>query len=256
MFKAVLQRHSKMLFDLERTAPLIQAIQKKVKPGDIVVDVGCGLGVLSLAAVKAGAKRVYAIDVDSEALEFARWQAKKLGVDKKICWLNDHSYNIDLVEKADLLIQETIGRLAFDENFLPTLQDAKKRFLKKGGEIIPEAVSLHGAPSAKNKKLLQKPALLAQIKTKTTRLTTVAVEKRWKTSGRPAGFLVWPKVVWAKGCQTDASPFKNPTHWRQTFLPYGARHPVVKNRILELVLKIQPHPKNPLYNTLIEWQIR
>lgn len=259
MFKSVLKRHAKMLFDLRRTLPLIEAIRKKTRPGDIVVDVGCGLGILSLTAVKAGAKRVYAIDVDSEALEFARWQAKKMGVGEKICWLNDHSYNVDLMEKADLLIQETIGAMAFDENFLPTLCDAKKRFLKKGGKIIPEIVALYGAPATQNKKLLQNPALLHQIKTKTPssalggervreRVTTeIRIEKTWKISRLAAGILVWPKITWAKGLETDASPLKQPTHWRQTFLA-GSGH--------RLTLKFLPDRKDPLHYTQVFWRTK
>lgn len=249
MFKSVLKRHAKMLFDLERTVPLIKAIQKKVRPGDIVVDVGCGLGILSLAAVKAGAKRVYGIDVDSEALEFAKWQAKKLGMDKKICWLEDHSYNVDLVEKADVLIQETIGALAFDENFLPTLCDAKKRFLKKGGKIIPEEVSLYGALATKNKKPLSKPTLLKKIETKKVGQTTVTIKKTLRPfkKGNPSGLLVWPKIIWAPGLETDASPFKQPTHWNQTFLPGTGS---------QLTLKFEPDPKDPHHYTETLWQLK
>ena len=249
-FHSVIQRHAEMLFDWRRTSPLLKAIQKKVRAGDVVVDVGCGLGILSMAAVHAGAKRVYAIDVDSEAIEFGQWQARQLGIDKKICWLNDHSYNVDLVEKADILIQETIGALAFDENFLPTLQDAKKRFLKKGGEIIPEEVFLYAAPAAKNKKLSGKPMPLLHIKTKTTGLAAIAIQKGWKSDSPCAGILVWPKIIWAKGEETDCSPLKPLTHWRQTFFPFNQK---VSDTFW---LNIKPHPKNPLYNTEIEWQIR
>jgi len=283
-FRSVLKHHGQMVFDLQRTIPLIQSIQKNVKRGDIVVDVGCGIGLLTFAACKAGAKRVYGIDVDSEALEFAKWQAKKLGVEKKICWLEDHSYNVDLIEKADVLIQETIGFLAFDENFLPTLIDAKKRFLKKGGKIIPEEVRLVGAPVSPKKTFLTKPATLASIKTKTTTKNALKIQKSWlltkgvgpfdQAQGKHLlGILVWPKIVWAKGLITDCAPSKKPTHWGQTLLPCGTppearlarldgrergwakggRYRTVRK--LKFSLKINPHPKNPLYNTKIEWQI-
>lgn len=245
--KTILKRHAKMLFDLERTLPLLKAIQKKVRAGDVVVDLGCGLGVLSMAACSAGAKRVYAIDCDSEALEFAKWQAKKLKLDKKICFLLDHSYNIDLIEKADLLIQETIGPLAFDENFLPTLLDAKNRFLKRGAKIIPEEVYLYGAPSTQDKKLLHKPTRLIQIKTKSTNLTAVKIQKSWKIKQKPAGILAWPKIVWAKGLETDCSPLKNPTHWGQTLLS-GAGS--------KLTLKFRPHSKDPIHYTECLWKIK
>lgn len=252
---SVLKRHAKMLFDLERTIPLLKAIQKKVRPGDVVVDLGCGLGVLSLAAVRSGAKRVYAIDVDGEAIDFGRRQAKKLGVEKKIVWLNDHSFNIDLAEKADLLIQETIGPLAFDENFLPTLIDAKKRLLKKNGKIIPEGVCLYGMPIDPRKKPLYQPTLLTHIKTKSTTRSSIQIERRWKVKEKLGGIFLWPKIIWAKGLETDASPLQKQTHWGQTFLPYGARHPVLKKQGVRLTLRIQSHPQNPLYNTQIEWQI-
>lgn len=245
----VIRRHAAMLFDFERTLPLLKAIRKKMRPGDIVVDVGCGLGILSLAACHAGAKRVYAIDVDGEAMAFARAQAKRLGMDKKIVWLKDHSFNIDLIEKADLLIQETIGPLAFDENFLPTLLDAKKRFLKKGGKIIPEEVSLCGAPVNAQRKFLCKPKVLALIKTKTAANRNLVIRQSWKIKkgGGPAGILAWPRILWAKGLQTNASPLKKATHWGQALLA---------GRGQRLTLQFRPHPKDPLHYSEVLWQIR
>ncbi|MDP2600584.1 MAG: 50S ribosomal protein L11 methyltransferase, partial [Deltaproteobacteria bacterium] len=176
----IIRRHAEMVFDLERSLPLIRAIEKTVRPGDVVVDLGCGLGVLSFAAVNAGAKRVYAIDVDSGALDFAQWQAKQLGMEKRICFFNDHSYHVDLSEKADLLIQETIGRLAFDENFLPTLIDAKKRFLKPSGKIIPAKVALVGAPVDFKRKFIAKSSFLAEITSKSVKNRSISIKKSWE----------------------------------------------------------------------------
>ena len=257
--KNVIRRHAKMVFDLKRSLPLIEAIQKKVSIGDVVVDLGCGIGLLSFAAVQAGAKRVYAIDLDSEAIEFALWQAKKLNIDQKICFLNDHSFNIDLAEKADLLIQETVGALAFDENFLSTLVDAKKRFLKPKGKIIPEQVSLVGVPVGAGKKWLSKPLTLAKVATTSWKRPEMDIQKNWKLkkSEKIKGVLVWPHIVWAKGLETDCSPKAPETHWHQTYLAYVNRYPVHATvRGVKLSLKIEPHPQNPLYNSQIEWQVR
>ena len=80
----IIRRHAEMVFDFGRSLPLIRAIEKTIRPGDVVVDLGCGLGLLSFAAVHAGAKRAYGIDVDSGALDFARWEPKQLGMEKKI----------------------------------------------------------------------------------------------------------------------------------------------------------------------------
>ena len=52
----------KMLNDRARTDAFIRAIEATVRPGDVVVDLGTGTGVLALAAARAGARRVYAIE--------------------------------------------------------------------------------------------------------------------------------------------------------------------------------------------------
>lgn len=256
-FHSVIQRHAHMIFDMERSLSLLRAIAKKVKPGDVVVDVGCGLGLLSFAACYKGAKRVYAMDVDGEALEFAQWQARRLGMGKKICFLEDHSFNVELIEKADVLIQETVGPLAFDENFIPTLEDAKKRFLKLNGKIIPAEVALYCAPSDRHKKLLQKPAPLFKIKTKNPLqkyAKGIHIKKRWSLSPGAehfAGILAWPYVVWTKGCVTDCAPDKKPTHWGQTFFPVNKNQKVAAT----FWLNILPHPEDPLHYSEIEWKI-
>ena len=54
--------HLSMLVDDVRTGSYGQAISKMVKTGDVVVDVGCGSGILSFLACRAGAKHVYAIE--------------------------------------------------------------------------------------------------------------------------------------------------------------------------------------------------
>lgn len=252
-FSSVLCRHSRMLFDWRRTTPLLAAIAQTVRPGDVVVDLGCGLGFLSLAAAKAGARRVYAIDVDGESLEFARWQATQLGVAKKIVFLGDHSFNIDLTEKADLLIQETVGSLAFDENFLPTLCDAKKRLLKKSARIIPEEVILFGVPVGSKRRLLGKPKILASVVTQKVRRPTLTLCKEWKL-GKPskiAGLLAWPKIIWAPNLTTDAGPFNPKTHWGQTLLPF--RNGPQKQETFKALIKIYPHPSDPVHYSETVW---
>jgi cyclopropane fatty-acyl-phospholipid synthase-like methyltransferase len=58
---------------------LAEAIE--IEPGDTVIDVGCGSGVLAFVAAKLGAAKVYGVDLSHRAVEAARDNAKRLGLD-------------------------------------------------------------------------------------------------------------------------------------------------------------------------------
>jgi SAM-dependent methyltransferase len=52
----------------------------EIVPGDTVIDVGCGSGVLSFVAERLGAERVYGVDLSPEAVRIAKRNAERLGV--------------------------------------------------------------------------------------------------------------------------------------------------------------------------------
>jgi release factor glutamine methyltransferase len=56
----------------------------RVEPGDTVIDVGCGSGVLSLVAAKLGALRVFGTELNDEAAEYARENARLLGLSDRV----------------------------------------------------------------------------------------------------------------------------------------------------------------------------
>src|SRR5215510_13784765 len=58
---------------------LAEAIE--IEPGETVIDVGCGSGVLAFVAAKLGAAKVYGVDLSHRAVEAARENAKRLGLD-------------------------------------------------------------------------------------------------------------------------------------------------------------------------------
>jgi cyclopropane fatty-acyl-phospholipid synthase-like methyltransferase len=53
----------------------------EIQPGDTVIDVGCGSGVLAFVAAKLGAAKVYGVDLSLRAVDAARENAKRLGLE-------------------------------------------------------------------------------------------------------------------------------------------------------------------------------
>ena len=56
-----------MLHDDRRTGDYLAALAEAVRPGDVVLDIGTGSGVLAIAAARAGARRVYAVEASDIA---------------------------------------------------------------------------------------------------------------------------------------------------------------------------------------------
>ena len=134
-----------MLVDNVRTGSYGQAISQVVKKGDVVVDVGCGSGILSFLACRAGAKHVYAIESE-DVIEMAKLVAAKNGLQDQITFFKDVSFNVSLPEQADVIVTETMGTFGFEEGILGSLTDARDRFLKSGGALIPHHVELFLVP--------------------------------------------------------------------------------------------------------------
>jgi protein arginine N-methyltransferase 1 len=128
--------HHSMLADELRTTSFLSAIEATVKPGDIVVDIGTGTGVLSVFAAKAGASQVYAIEQEA-IIGVAREIASRNGLSDIITFVEGSSLEVELPEKADVLITETIGNMALDEGIITWITDARDRFLKPEGVSIP-----------------------------------------------------------------------------------------------------------------------
>src|SRR4051812_9552514 len=134
-----------MLQDRERTGAFRRAVHEVVQPGDVVLDIGAGSGVLSLFACQAGARRVYAIE-SGEAIEIAREMSRRQGMEDRLVLINEHSYQARIDEPVDVIVTETLWNFGFGEGLLGTVIDARGRFLKEGGRIVPAGFESWLAP--------------------------------------------------------------------------------------------------------------
>lgn len=133
----VLDYHLSMLHDVARMDSFRRAINATVQPGDVVVDIGCGTGVLSFMACEAGAAKVYAIE-GGPVIDVARELAVANGFADRIEFLNGWSIDVGLPERADVLISETIGNAGLDEGIVAWTCDARKRLLRPGAALLPQ----------------------------------------------------------------------------------------------------------------------
>lgn len=120
------------------------AIEATVKPGDTVVDLGCGPGIFALLACKAGARQVYGIDVDG-VVDFGRHLAVANGFGDRVLFLRGDSRQMHLPQRADVIISDIRGVLPLFSHAVGTLEDARVRFLAHGGRLMPSRDTLMAA---------------------------------------------------------------------------------------------------------------
>lgn len=154
--------HRDMLADKARTEAYLKALEENsvclYQGSGRVLDVGCGTGILSMFAARSGARKVFAVDGSPQIATIAH----------KLCVVNGFASNEgdeeskdlpvtviaskieDLVglpdeEKVDVLVSEWMGYALLFESMLDSVLIARDRFLKPGGAILPDMVSLYMA---------------------------------------------------------------------------------------------------------------
>jgi 2-polyprenyl-3-methyl-5-hydroxy-6-metoxy-1,4-benzoquinol methylase len=135
--------HVLMLNDATRVERYVEAIRAVVRPGDVVLDVGTGTGVLAMAAARAGARHVYAVEASGIG-RVAQAMFEANGLADRITLVPGWSTQVDLPERADVMVSEIIGNEALGEHVLEVVLDAKKRHLKPDARLIPSGLRVRG----------------------------------------------------------------------------------------------------------------
>ncbi len=272
---SIAELHRLMLRDRERNRHFLAAISQIVKTGDVVADLGAGTGFLSIAAARAGAKRVYAIEA-ADVFSLGEKIVRDNGLQKIVRFVHAPSTEVTLKEKVDVILTETFGSHPFEENTHEFVRDARERWLKPGGTVLPRAVSvfvaaasfedqrqdwdLFAAPidgvdfsrlreftvdamyanAATPDMLLGQGQLLerVQLGDKTKSRRTLTRELPISKTGVCSGLVQWFELDLLDGISLSTAPDKPPTHWRQIFYPLRAPLKVRAGEVLKATLHI------------------
>jgi predicted nicotinamide N-methyase len=138
--------HRGMLADSSRVMAFRKAIEARVRPGDHVIDVGAGSGILSLLAARAGARVVHALEATS-IIEDARAIAEINGLADRIRFVRGDAAGFINTEPADLVIGEWAGMYLFEEwRHFDAFAQVRDKHLTLGGVVIPAKARVFLSP--------------------------------------------------------------------------------------------------------------
>lgn len=139
-----LAAYGKMIADEARMDAYVSAMRQTIRPGSVVIDLGCGPGLFALLAGQMGARRVFAIEPD-DVIQIGRDAAYEHGLSDRIEFIQDLSTKVSLPERADVIVSDLRGVLPWHGQHIPSIIDARSRLLKPDGVLIPARDTLCAA---------------------------------------------------------------------------------------------------------------
>jgi len=137
--------HLEMLRDGPRTNTYHKALSDpSIFKDAIVLDVGCGTGILAIFAAKAGAKHVYALDASGPMTALARQIIADNGLEDVVTVVHsklEDWHPPDL--QVDVIVSEWMGYFLLYEGMLDSVLTARDRFMKPGGKMFPDKAILY-----------------------------------------------------------------------------------------------------------------
>jgi Ribosomal protein L11 methyltransferase (PrmA)/PRMT5 oligomerisation domain len=248
-----IEYHRTLIADRVRNQAFEAALRAVIKKGETTVaDIGAGTGLLALMAAKLGAREVFLY----EAAEVAGVAAKVLKANRaRNCHLIPcHSTEMVDPPKVDVVVSETFGNFAFEEHMIETLADAKKRFLKPRGVIVPRSLEQFVAPVVSDRihkefaaweetgfdLSVARTMSLNNIYVRTLRANELLEAKAWdsisfgsdarstrkgevswtlKNGATVYGFALWWTAELTPGITLSTAPDAPRTHWEQLYFP-------------------------------------
>lgn len=259
----MIELQRKLIGDHVRNDAFYKALKEVVTKKSVVIDLGSGTGFLGFLASKLGAKEVVCIE-SGDIAGVSEVLAERNNI-KNCSFIAEHSTQLetDAVPKADILVSETLGNYALEENIIESIEDAK-RFLKKDAVILPRAIHQFVCPVVSDRiakdidvwnagygldlseareismhnmyvKTLKKEDLLAEkdamrmwdsIDFSKENDSVRTASELWKVE-KPTtvyGFALWWDAELTKDVHLSTSPLAPATHWEQIYLPL--LHPI------------------------------
>ncbi|EGF77568.1 hypothetical protein BATDEDRAFT_91369 [Batrachochytrium dendrobatidis JAM81] len=136
--------HEEMLKDEVRTISYRNSMyqNRHLFKDKVVLDVGCGTGILCMFAAKAGAKMVIGVDM-SNIIDHAKIIVRDNHLDDKITLIKGKMEEVKLpVDKVDIIISEWMGYCLLYESMLNTVLHARDLYLAPGGLIFPDKATM------------------------------------------------------------------------------------------------------------------
>jgi len=257
-----LRAYGQMINDPVRMEAYAEALRRSIEPGDIVVDIGTGPGVMAILACRFGASRVYAIE-PNDAIEVGRAAADAMNLSDQIEFMQKVSTEVVLDGRAEVVVSDLRGVLPVMEGNIEAIVDARQRFLAPGGTLIPLRDRLMVAPLAapdlyrdllepweRNEfgldltagrdlvrnawkrarplpdQLIAEPREWAEIDYATVADPAIAGEASWTIAANTLmhGFAVWFETELIEGVGFSTGPNDRPTVYGSAFFPMA--HPL------------------------------
>ena len=142
----------------ETTSMCINQIEKNLKAGDRVIDIGSGSGILSMAAVLLGAEKATGVDLDPVAVRVALENVELNNLQDKIEILHGNLTDV-IREKADIVVANIMADI-----ILILLEDVRA-FIKDDGLFISSGI-IQEKRAAVEARLLEKNFSIVEVETK------------------------------------------------------------------------------------------